>query len=66
MRAVAPDGQVYRGFFAFRELARILPPLWPFVPLLYLPFAATIGPRVYRLVARHRTRQVCRAETCAV
>jgi predicted DCC family thiol-disulfide oxidoreductase YuxK/uncharacterized membrane protein YphA (DoxX/SURF4 family) len=66
MRVVAPDGQVYRGFFAFRELARILPPLWPFVPLLYLPFAATIGPRVYELVARHRTRQVCRAETCAV
>ena len=66
MRVVAPDGQVYRGFFAFRELARILPPLWPFVPLLYLPFAATIGPRVYGLVARHRTRQVCRAETCAV
>ena len=66
MRVVAPDGQVYRGFFAFRELARILPPLWPFVPLLYLPFATAIGPRVYGLVARHRTRQVCRAETCAV
>ena len=66
MRVVTPDGQVYRGFFAFRELARISPPLWPLVPLLYFPFAATIGPRVYGLVARHRTRQVCRAETCAV
>ena len=65
MHVVSPDGHAYRGFFAFRQLARIAPPLWPLLPLLYLPFAATIGPRLYDEVAGHRTRHLCRAESCA-
>jgi predicted DCC family thiol-disulfide oxidoreductase YuxK/uncharacterized membrane protein YphA (DoxX/SURF4 family) len=66
MHVVGPDGRVYRGFFAFRELARVLPPLWPLLPLFHAPFAATVGPRVYSLVAENRGREVCRAETCAI
>jgi predicted DCC family thiol-disulfide oxidoreductase YuxK len=66
MHVVSPDGQVDRGYFAFRKLARIAPPLWPLVPLLYLPFAATIGPQLYALVARRRTRHLCTAQSCAV
>jgi len=65
MHVVSPSTEVYRGFFGFRQLARILPPLWPVLPLLYLPFAATIGPRLYDLVAGRRTRHVCTAESCA-
>jgi len=59
-------GQVRRGFFAFRELARALPALWPVLPLLYFPSANRAGPWLYDLVARNRGRQVCRVETCAV
>jgi predicted DCC family thiol-disulfide oxidoreductase YuxK len=65
MHVVSSDGQAHRGFFAFRQLARILPPLWPLVPLLYLPLAAAVGPRLYDAVARNRTRHLCRAESCA-
>lgn len=59
-------GHVTRGFFAFRELARALAPLWPIRPLLYLPSADRIGPWVYGVVARNRKRRRCRVETCAV
>jgi hypothetical protein len=38
MHVMGPDGQVHRGFFAFRELARVLPPLWPLLPLFHAPF----------------------------
>jgi predicted DCC family thiol-disulfide oxidoreductase YuxK/uncharacterized membrane protein YphA (DoxX/SURF4 family) len=66
MQVISPEGRVTRGFFAFRSLARVLPPLWPALPLLYLPLADRLGPWFYDLVARSRGRQVCRAETCAV
>ena len=64
MHVTSPDGRVTRGFFAFRSLARVLPPLWLVLPLLYLPLMDRIGPWFYDLVARSRGRQVCRAETC--
>jgi predicted DCC family thiol-disulfide oxidoreductase YuxK/uncharacterized membrane protein YphA (DoxX/SURF4 family) len=66
MHVISPDGQVSRGFFAFRSLARILPPLWPVLPLLYVPFVAQLGPWIYDQVARSRGTQSCRAETCTV
>lgn len=57
LHVVAPDQTVYRGFFAFRRIARELPTLWPVLPLLYLPGASVVGPSVYRRVAlkRHRS-----------
>ncbi|MGH7540224.1 MAG: DCC1-like thiol-disulfide oxidoreductase family protein, partial [Gemmatimonadota bacterium] len=61
-----PEGRVYRGFFAFRALARALPPLWPVLPLLHLPGVASLGVRVYDRVARARGRGACRAGTCRV
>jgi predicted DCC family thiol-disulfide oxidoreductase YuxK len=56
LHVVAADGRVLRGFLALRRLARCLPALWPFVPLLYLPGAASLGEPLYRLVARNRHR----------
>ncbi len=66
MHVIAPDGRIYRGFFAFRALARALPILWPILPFLYLPLAAQAGPWIYRRVAESRSRHPCRAETCAI
>lgn len=56
MHLVTSDGRVHAGFFAVRELVRILPPLWVFLPLLHIPFASIIGPRVYSLIARQPGR----------
>ncbi len=66
MHVIGPDGRIYRGFFAFRTLARMLPILWPCLPFLHLPLAAQAGPWIYRHVAENRSRHPCRAETCAI
>ena len=66
MHVVAPDGTASSGFFAFRTLARVLPPLWPLLPILHFPLARRIGPWIYARVAARRPRVTCRAETCAV
>jgi predicted DCC family thiol-disulfide oxidoreductase YuxK len=46
------------GYQAYRTLARRVPALWPFVPLLALPPVAAIGRRVYRHVADSRSCSV--------
>lgn len=66
MHVVLPNGDVLRGFFAFRRLLGELPPLWPLVPVFYLPGANVIGPRVYRWIARRRHRILCDGESCAL
>jgi predicted DCC family thiol-disulfide oxidoreductase YuxK len=67
MHVVAPDGHVTHGFRAFRRLAWDLPPLWPLIPLLYLPGVPTIGQRLYLWVARNRFHLVpCHDGACAV
>jgi predicted DCC family thiol-disulfide oxidoreductase YuxK len=62
MWAVDSDGRSYRGFYAFRLIARRIPLLWWMVPLLYLPGVAPIGVRTYALVARNRSRLGCRVD----
>ncbi|MGH7519530.1 MAG: DCC1-like thiol-disulfide oxidoreductase family protein, partial [Gemmatimonadales bacterium] len=64
LHLVAPDGRVYSGFAAFRALARLLPVLWPLLPIVYAPLSSVIGPRLYRLVASNRGRLVCRGDAC--
>lgn len=66
MHVIGPDGTVHRGFFAFRELAGVLPVLWPLWPLLHLPGLGRLGPWVYQVVAGRRTRHVCAAEVCEI
>jgi predicted DCC family thiol-disulfide oxidoreductase YuxK len=64
MHLVGPDGSVYRGYHAFARLARLLPALWPALPLTLLPFADRAGAALYGLVARSRGRRLCRVESC--
>ena len=42
------------GFFAFRYLARHLPLLWPFYPLLFLKPVSATGDRLYQRIAARR------------
>jgi predicted DCC family thiol-disulfide oxidoreductase YuxK len=65
MAVVTPEGRVLRGFFAFRELSRRLPPLWVLVPLIYAPGADWVGTRVYAWVAANRARRLCEGDSCA-
>ena len=51
---VSPDKMVYRGFFAFRKMAVLLPLLWILVPFAYLPFAGVVGGWAYALVSEKR------------
>jgi predicted DCC family thiol-disulfide oxidoreductase YuxK len=68
MHLLTPDGRdVHRGFAAFRWMAWRLPPLWPVLPLLYLPGMAALGQRAYLWVARNRFRLIpCHGGVCSV
>ncbi len=61
---VLPNKKVVKGFDAFRKLTFHLPPLWPLVPILYLPLAAPIGRRVYARIAE--SRKNCNHENCKI
>lgn len=61
MHVVDADGELYRGFFAVRRIARSLPALWPLLPVFHAPLSKRVGPRVYDRVARRRTRGGCGA-----
>lgn len=67
MHIVLPDGSVTKGFFAFREALKYLPPLWPLLVPFYLPFARIVGPKLYTIVASRRSRNDLGArETCVL
>jgi predicted DCC family thiol-disulfide oxidoreductase YuxK len=44
------------GFYAFRRLTLLLPPLWLLAPLLWLPGMQRLGEPAYAWVARNRGR----------
>ncbi|MGB7085867.1 MAG: DCC1-like thiol-disulfide oxidoreductase family protein [Phormidesmis sp.] len=54
MHLLQPDGSVEKGFFAFREIIKYVPPLWPLLLVMYLPGASVIGPKLYGVVAAKR------------
>ena len=66
MAVVTPTGEALRGFFAFREIGKGLPVLWPLVPLWFAPGSAWVGTRVYAWVAANRARRLCDGDSCAV
>ncbi len=51
---ITPDGKIYGGFFAFRQMAWLMPMLYPLLPLMYLPTADWLGLGVYRFIAQNR------------
>jgi predicted DCC family thiol-disulfide oxidoreductase YuxK len=44
------------GFYSFRRLSLLLPPLWLLAPLMWCPGVNRIGEAVYAWIARNRTR----------
>lgn len=67
MHLLKPDGTVHKGFFAFREMLKYLPPLWPLLAIMYAPGMATIGPKIYSAVASNRQRYSrCTFDNCSV
>ena len=64
--AIAPRGEVFRGFFAFRRMLWASPWLFPLLVLFYAPGASLLGPRIYAWVALHRRSLVCAAAACGV
>jgi predicted DCC family thiol-disulfide oxidoreductase YuxK len=46
--------KTYKGFYAFRKIAWLIPALWITIPFLYLPFAGFIGTKVYNYIACKR------------
>ncbi len=59
MHVITPDGKCVTGFYAYRELAWVLPLGWVALPLLYLPGVSLVGRWVYTFVASRRHRGGC-------
>jgi len=66
MHLVTPEGRIFGGFFAFRELARTLPLLWPLFPVFRAPLADRVGPKIYNWIAERRRDSPCGVEGCRV
>jgi hypothetical protein len=49
-------GSLEGGFYSFRRLTLVLPPLWPLAPLMWLPGMQLMGVPAYAWVARNRGR----------
>ena len=68
LHLITPDGRIYGGFFAFRQMCWLMPMLYPFLPLMYMPLADWIGPAKYRFIAQNRyllhLTQVCKDNHC--
>ncbi len=69
MWVVAPNGQRFGGADAVRYLSRRLPMLYPFAPILHLPFSMPLWRWMYRLVAKYRYRiagKNCENGSCSI
>jgi predicted DCC family thiol-disulfide oxidoreductase YuxK len=64
MHLVAPDGRVWRGSAAAREVLALIPSLSFLTWLFRLPGAMFIAERAYRWVARRRHRFGCASAAC--
>lgn len=64
MFVITEQGEVFRGFFAFRRMMWASPWLFPHLLLFYAPGASLVGPRTYAWVARHRQSYGCAPAAC--
>ncbi len=58
--AVTQDGEVFKGFYAFRRSFWKIPYLWIFAVILYVPGLPYVGTRLYNWIARNRKTFGCR------
>lgn len=57
IHVVDTSGQIFGGFHGLRRMLRELPATLPLYVVIRLPLIGDwLGPRVYRLIARHRYR----------
>lgn len=64
---ILPNGSECKGYFAFREILKYVPPLWPLLIVFYLPFASTLGATIYDHIAARRQRiQRCTVDSCVI
>lgn len=56
MVSIRPDGKIYGGFFAVRDVLLHLPLTFLPALFLYIPGASLIGVPVYRWIAKNRHR----------
>jgi len=47
-------GNIRKGFFVYRALAKTLPLMYPMLILLYFPGSRFLGPVIYKLIASNR------------
>ncbi len=69
MWVVSPNCQKFGGADAVRYLSRRLPLLYPFAPILHLPFTMPLWRWMYRLVAKYRYRiagKNCENGSCSI
>lgn len=59
-------GRVFRGFSAYRVIAKAVPLFWPLVPFLFLPGIRSLGDLIYAGIARHRARFAGCDAGCAI
>lgn len=56
MYIVFPRGDLNKGFFAFREILKQVPSLWPLLLFFFLPFSSMGGPTIDKAIADWRNR----------
>ena len=67
---VRHNNQWYKGYSAIIQIAKMLPALWIFVPIMYILKAIGLGDFIYKLVAKNRklvpVNQCLDGEACQV
>ena len=62
LNLVDRDGKFYTGYFAFKQIAKLVLLFTPFYLLSYLPGTNYLGVKVYKFISKNRYRFGC--ETC--
>ena len=66
MYVIDQKSQIYKGFYAYRRLAKVIPVFWITIPFLYIPGISLIGNSIYRFIANRRARNAvaCTIHNC--
>jgi predicted DCC family thiol-disulfide oxidoreductase YuxK len=66
MHLVTHHSKIFKGFYVYRYLARVIPALYPALILVYLPGSSFIGVKTYQLIAKYRYRFGSKCHTCQI